>query len=218
MENQVTSSNKTPDEIEREMLETRESITEKVAALENQVVGTLQTAANTVNGTVEAVKSLITHAPEAVSDSIKQATSTVKEVMGNAFNISEHVERYPWASVGTATLLGCITGWLVSRPSGSSAAEASMATAMAAPAAASTPTYRAPGIFDKVLEMLGDRVKELAETAVSTVSESIKGTIQEKVPTLIDQAASHLTEPSPEVPYPPTSGRRFGSESGTYSG
>ncbi len=39
---------KTPEEIEREMLHTRESLTEKVAALENQVVGTVQTAADTL--------------------------------------------------------------------------------------------------------------------------------------------------------------------------
>jgi len=208
VENRVMSpSNKTPDEIEREMLETRESITEKVAALENQVVGTLQTAADTVNGTVEAVKSLVTHAPEAVSDSIKQAASTVKDVMKNAFNVSEHVERHPWASVGTATLLGCITGWLVSRVTEGPVAGARAVAAPPPPAAA--PAYRAPGVFDKVFEMLGDRVKELAETAVNSVSASLKSTIEEKVPTLIDQAASHLTEPSPEPAYPPTAGRRF---------
>jgi len=205
----VTSpSNKTPEEIEREMLETRESLTEKVAALENQIVGTVQTAADTVNGTVEAVKSLVTHAPEAVSDSIKQAASTVKEVMKDAFNVSEHVERYPWASVGTAALLGCITGWLVSRPSGGTAAEVAAATPTPLAAA---PSYRSPGMFDKLLEMLGDRVKELAETAVNSVSASLKSTIQDKVPTLIDQAADHLTEPSPAPTYPPTSGPRFGA-------
>lgn len=206
MENQVTStSNKTPEEIEREMLETRESITEKVAALENQVVGTLQTAANTVNGTVEAVKSLVTNAPDAVGDSLKQAASTMKDFMRETFNVSEHVERHPWASVGTAALLGCITGWLVSRPGGTMAA----ASAPAVPTPAAAPAYRSPGVFDKVLEMLGDRVKELAETAVNSVSASLKNTIEDKVPTLIDQAASHLTEPSPEPPSPP--GGRFRS-------
>ncbi len=171
----------------------------------------MQTAADTVNGTVEAVKSLVTHAPEAVSDSIKQAASTVKEVMKDTFNVSEHVERHPWASVGTAALLGCITGWLVSRQWGGATATE---TAAAVPTPlASPPAYRSPGVFDQLLEMLGARVKELAETAVNSVSSSLKGTIQETVPTLINQAASHLTEPSPEPAYPPTGGRRFGSES-----
>lgn len=211
MENQVTStSNKTPEQIEREMLETRESITEKVAALENQVVGTLQTAANTVNGTVEAVKSLVTHAPEAVSDSIKQAASTVREVVKDTFNVSDYVERHPWTCVGAAAMLGCITSWLVSRFTDGTVAEAGAA---AAPSPVAAPAYRAPGVFDKVFEMLGDRAKELAETAVNSVSASLKSTIEEKVPTLIDQAASHLTEPSTEPAYPPTAGRRFPTES-----
>jgi len=207
----MSPSDKTPEQIEREMLETRESITEKVAALENQVVGTLQTAADTVNGTVEAVKSLVTHTPEAVGDSIKQAASAVKEAMRDTFNISEHVERHPWAAVGTAALLGCITSWLVSRPWGGSRATASAPAS--APLAEPVPAYRPPGFLDQLVEMLGSRVKELAETAVNSVSASLKGTIEETVPTLINQAASHLTEPSSEPAYPPTGDRRFPVES-----
>jgi len=213
----TSTSNKSPEEIEREMLETRESITEKVAALENQIVGTVQTAADTVNGTVEAVKSLVTHAPDAVSDSIKQAASAVKEAMKDTFNVSEQVERHPWAAVGTAALLGCITGWLVSGRWGGSAMTS---TAAAAPAPLAAPAaYRAPGFLDQLVEMLGGRVKELAETAVNSLSSSLKSTIEEGVPTLIDKAASHLTEPTtPEPGYPPTAGRRFGSEAAPYTG
>jgi len=60
------TAEKTPEQIEAEMMQTRESITQKVAALETQVVGTVQTAADTLTGTVEAVKELVTTAPGAV--------------------------------------------------------------------------------------------------------------------------------------------------------
>ena len=90
--------NKSPEEIEREMLQTRESITEKVAALESQVVGSVQTAADTLTHTVDAVKSLVSGAPEAVSDSVKQATAAVGDAMRDTFDISAHVRRNPWAA------------------------------------------------------------------------------------------------------------------------
>ena len=56
MENQINTMpvDKTPEQIETEMFQTRESLTEKVAALENQVVGTVQNAANTLTDTVDA--------------------------------------------------------------------------------------------------------------------------------------------------------------------
>src|SRR6478672_836790 len=96
------------------MTETRDSLTEKVAALENQVVGTVQTAADTLTGTVESVKSLISTAPSAVSDSVKQAAAAVSESVKNTLDIRGHVREHPWAAVGVSALAGCITGWLVS--------------------------------------------------------------------------------------------------------
>src|SRR5262245_30513341 len=73
----VSPENKSTGEIRHEMQETRESITEKVAALENQVLGTIQTAADTVTNTVEAVKDVVTAAPHAVSDTVKQTVEAV---------------------------------------------------------------------------------------------------------------------------------------------
>ena len=117
MADQVTPD-KSPEAIEREMFQTRESITEKVAALESQVVGSVQSAADTLSSTVDAVKSLVSGAPEAVSDTVKQATAAVSDAMRDTFDITGHVRRHPWAAVGASALLGCLTGWLVSRGRG----------------------------------------------------------------------------------------------------
>ena len=194
MADQVTPD-KSPEMIEREMLQTRESITEKVAALESQVVGSVQSAADTLSSTVDAVKSLVSGAPEAVSDSVKQATAAVGDAMRDTFDISAHVRRNPWAALGASTLLGCVTGWLVSRGRGNSSTPAQASPP--APATSSAARHLAdntPGMLDGVMGVIGDKMKDLVRTALDTVSGSLKEQIQTGVPKLVGDAASRLTD------------------------
>src|SRR5687767_8812943 len=149
------------------MLQTRESITEKVVALEHQVVGTVQTAADTITGTVEAVKSLVSNAPEAVSETVKQATAAVSETVKDTFDITGHVRRNPWTAVGVSAFLGGLVGYLTarSRPDFGTLAAASPPAPAAPPSyAASTAAPEKPGVIDEFLDMLGDRAKEMART------------------------------------------------------
>jgi ElaB/YqjD/DUF883 family membrane-anchored ribosome-binding protein len=188
---------KTPEEIEREMAQTRESMTEKVTALENQVVGTVQSAADTVSDTVAAVKSFVTNAPEAVSDTVKQAAAAVSETVKDTFDITGHVRRHPWAAVGTSALIGCIAGWLVSRRAPTAVPPAPAYLPPSVPPEARRPEVpREPGVLDEVFEMIGGKAKELARTALETVSTAIKQTIEKEVPKFVDGAASRLTEPA----------------------
>jgi ElaB/YqjD/DUF883 family membrane-anchored ribosome-binding protein len=191
---QVTPE-KSPEEIEREMHQTRESITEKVAALETQVVGTVQTAADTITGTVEAVKSLVSNAPEAVTDTVKQATAAVSDAVKDTLDITGHVRRNPLAAVGISALLGGLVGYLTgqSRTSFAPLAAASPPVPAAASYAASPATNEKPGMIDEFLDMLGGKAKEMARTALETVSASIKQHIERDVPKLVDDAATHLT-------------------------
>jgi len=208
---------KTPEEIEHEMLMTRESITEKVAALENQVVGTVQSAANSISGTVEAVKSLVAGAPEAVSDTVKQATAAMSETMKSAFDFTGHVRRHPWASVGVSALLGCITAWLLpggrreslGAPEGYHPAAAGAAPPPPAPPRAADVPH-APGVFDEFMTMIGRKVKDLAETAINSLSTSVKSNIEEGVPKLIDDAATRLTGNGSVGEVSPPHAQRFG--------
>ena len=196
MADKVTPSDKTPEQIEQEMLLTRESLTEKVAALESQVVGTVQSAADTITGTVDAVRSLVSHAPETVSDTMKQAVAAVGDTMRDSLDISAHVRRNPWASVGASTMLGCVVGWLVS---GSRRPAFDTLSAASAPVYTSPPSNHAnekPGLFDDFVGMIGEKVKELARTALDTASASVKENIQEGVPKLVGDAAARLTEPT----------------------
>ena len=197
MADQVTPD-KTPEEIEREMLQTRESITEKVAALENQVVGTVQTAADTFTNTVEAVKSFVTAAPEAVSDTVKHAAEAVKETF--EFDVTGCIRRNPWAAVGTTALFGCVVGWFAAprrrslgAPEGYVPAAAGAATERLAAPPPEPPRPAQPGVIDELLGMVGDKVKELARTAVESLTEVAKENIHAAVPGLVGSVADRLT-------------------------
>ncbi len=197
MADQVTPAEKTPEEIERDMLQTRESLTEKVTALENQVVGTVQTAADTISDTVSAVRSFVSQAPETVSETVKQATAAVSESMKGAFDISSHVRQNPLAAVGISALLGGIVGFLTASRRESFSALAAVSAPVPpqptlTPSAPSVP--REPGIADEFMGMIGGKLRELAETALNSVSASLKANIESGVPRLVDEAATALTD------------------------
>ena len=178
---------KTPEDIEREMLQTRESISEKVAALETQVMGTVQSATNAVSDTVEAVKSLVSGAPSAVSDTVKQSFAAVKEQL----DFTGCVRTHPWSSVGTSAGVGLLVGLMLG-----GRRESSRPMAMAAPSAYSPPAPpsapREPGMFDDIIGQVTKEVKRLAQEAISSTSAALKQNISTGVPKLVDAAVSRF--------------------------
>jgi ElaB/YqjD/DUF883 family membrane-anchored ribosome-binding protein len=184
---QLTAADKSPEEIQHEMCRTREALTEKVAALEHQVVGTVQTAADTLTDTVESVKSIITTAPGAVGDSVKQAAAAVSETMKKTFDISCHVREHPWTAMGVSTLAGCITGWLVS--SLTEGGRSPRPPALVTPSMGYTPEAPSkPGVFDELLSMVGKKLREVAENVIESASKAVNQTVREGVPKLMDAA------------------------------
>ena len=191
MEIPVTPApNKTPEDIEREMLTTRESLAEKVVALEHQVVGTVQSAADTISGTVEAVRSLVSDTPSAVSDTVKQAAAAMSETMKETFDVSSHVRNNPWAALGVAAGAGFLTGALLGGRSTSSSAPQPYAGSPPSSFVPSAAPSR-PGMFDALFAMLGTKIKDLAQTALESTTQSLKSNIQDGIPKLVNDAASH---------------------------
>lgn len=116
-----------PEVIEREMEHTRKSLTDKVAALETQVVGTIQTATNAVQDTVQSVKSAVEETVQAVKgtvtdvkDTVQESVSSVQEGVMHTFDVRRHVDENPWTMVGGAAVAGFLTGLVVFRGGGSS--------------------------------------------------------------------------------------------------
>jgi ElaB/YqjD/DUF883 family membrane-anchored ribosome-binding protein len=168
------------------MAQTREAITEKVAALETQVLDTFQTAANTVSGTVDAVKEAVTSAPAAVSETVRQTMDAVKQTL-DSVSVSSCVRGHPWSAVGTSVAAGFLAGWIL----GSSARPRSIsATAADAPRPPieTAQSHPVPTLFGRLAATVGDRAQQLAQESLKSALDSLNRTIGSHVPQLVDSA------------------------------
>ena len=176
-----------PELIERQMEETRESLTEKVALLEQQVVGTIQSATEAVQDTVQSVRSAVEETVSSVSGSIKSSAESVKE----ALDMRKQVRENPWMMVGCAATTGFIAGLLIPKRNGSLA---SLPSSPAMPAAAFTPraeiSHR-PKWLNDIFDMAGREIKKLAEQAVLTASAALKEKVATRLPQMLDECQSH---------------------------
>ncbi len=213
----VTDADKSPDRIEREMEQTRESITQKVAALETQVLGTIQTATNTLTDTVQTVKETVTTAPTAVKetvqetvaamkDSVKETFTSVKETVAS-FSVTDCVREHPGMAIGTSAAFGFLTGYLLlggddSRPLMARGYREPAPNGRPGTAPPDTAHHFAgygeraeparPGMFAGLMAMVGGELEQLAKQALSTALASLKQSVNEKVPRLMDDAVQNL--------------------------
>jgi len=173
--------------IERQMEQTRESLTEKVALLEQQVVGTIQSATEAVQDTVQSVRSAVEDTVSSVSGTVKSSVESMKE----SLDMQKQVREHPWMMVGCAAATGFITGLLIPKRIGSST---SVSSSPAMPAAAFTPraeiSHR-PQWLNDIFDMAGREIKKLAEQAVLTASAALKEKVATRLPQMLDECQSH---------------------------
>lgn len=211
----VTDADKSPERIEREMEETRDSITQKVAALENQVLGTIQTATNTLTDTVQtvrdapaAVKETVQETVAAVKDSVKETLTSVRESVAS-FSLTDCVRSNPGAALGTSAAFGFLTGYLLL---GGRESRPLMARGYREPAPNGRPgtlppdtahhvaSYAShteparPGMFAGLMAMVGGELEQLAKQALSNALASLKQSVNEKVPRMMDDAVQTLAD------------------------
>lgn len=206
------------DLIEQEMQETRVSLTDKVAALEQQVMGTIQNATDAVSTTVDQVKSVVQDTLTSVKDtasdvkqSVADSVQNVSDRVESAFDFSRRTREHPWAMVGGAGLVGFVTGLLVSGRSSRSrpvptlyTSAASPMAAMRAPEPAPQPARR-PAWLDDLLERAGSEVRKLGEEALGVAVASVRQSVHTELPRLIDSftsAGSGRPESTPAAGYP----------------
>lgn len=213
-----TGADKSPDQIEREMNETRDSIAEKVALLENKVLGNVNTLADTatsvkeaVTETVQSVKEAVVGAPAAVADSVKQTFASVGDSVRTAvgsFDLPGTVRANPWAAVGTSAGVGFVVGLML----GSARSRSIMArghdepvsggrvgTVRSAyqgngPAAYRDDRPAGPGMFGRLWGMVAEQVQPLLADALTTATASVKQAIKTQVPQAVDTAVHGLTD------------------------
>lgn len=218
-------ADESPELIEKEMEQTRQSLTEKVAALENTVVGTIQTAASTVQETVQTVKDAMQDTVSSVKETVTDSVESVSEGIKQTFDLTTHVREHPWLMVGGAAVAGFVTGLLAFRPksiyaeglasghahrvqpTSHSPYTGTQASYAAAPERSEP---RKPGWVDDLWEMFGREAKKIGEQALTALAATAKQSIEQGVPKLFDNLThSHGTHPTnphragePSVPQP----------------
>lgn len=108
-----------PEVIQKQMEETRASLTEKLEALESQVAGTVRNTTETVAETVEAVKETVENVTESVKETVESVTESVKETahsVAETFNLRIQFERHPWLMFGGSIAVGCAAGYFLGGP------------------------------------------------------------------------------------------------------
>ena len=182
-----------PELIEREMEQTRESLTHKVSLLENKVIGQVETATDTVQGTMDSVQDTVQSVKAAVQDTVQSLTDTVKSSVQSltdgvkeTLDVAQHVEQNPLAMVGGAAVAGFVTGLLVFRKE-TSGGDLPAYTPLPAAAVAQTAASHRPAWLNDILEMAGREVKQIAQQVIAQASASLKETVQSRVPHLIER-------------------------------
>ncbi len=106
--------------IKKQMADTRESLAEKVEALEHKVVNTVEGATDTVTSTVESVSDTVAAVRETVQDTVQSVKGGVRdaaESVKGALDIQHHAEEHPWALFCGSVAVGFIGGYLLTPPS-----------------------------------------------------------------------------------------------------
>jgi len=197
---------KSPELIEQDMHETRQALTDKVAALEQQVVGTIHGATSAVQETVQSVKSAVEETVCSVKDRVKESVSTVQESVATAsanvkatLDVPEHIRHRPWAAVAGATVVGVIAGYALSRnenkpkiqsahrTTGTGNGQTPRPPVFSAPA---QPGTIKPGFFDEIIERVRNEVKQLSEAAITALSQSLQQNLHQGINQVVQNVAS----------------------------
>jgi ElaB/YqjD/DUF883 family membrane-anchored ribosome-binding protein len=191
--------------IHKQMEATRESLSDKLGALESQVREGVQVANETVAATVDGVKDVVASVADTVSsvkESVSETVSSVKEGVSETvdsvketFDIRHHVENYPWAAFGTAVAVG-VAGGLFLGPStlATGAPPRSSGSPPPAPAPANENKSSMPGMLTNLLQNLqGLALGSLVGVARDLVRQSAPKEWQEGLSGVIDDLSLQLT-------------------------
>jgi hypothetical protein len=187
-----------PDVIRRQIDETRESLTDKLETLEDQVKHTVASVTEAVEHTVDTVKSKVENTVEAVTSTARETVDTVKR----SFDIPYQVQRHPYLLTGGAVLAGAALGYLVGRrraeyrprrasarfePSAAYQPERAFHTPESAfhPGGDGFSAARQesrPGIFSSLLEPLAGEFDKIKATAIGALLGMVRDAVKRAVP------------------------------------
>jgi len=197
-------SEQPPELLRQQMDVTRSSITEKLEAIEEQVVGTVQNAKETVQETIDSVKETVQETVSTVRQTVQGTIGTVKatmeetmSTMKDTFDVRLQVQRHPWPMMGGSLIAGMIAGTIVGEmrhrrrmPMERLASDGGVpvrATPLREPLREEPPARREPGILDRFQDEI-DQVKGMAiGMAIGLARDFIKDAVQKNMPHMADQ-------------------------------
>jgi len=153
--------------IRQQMLETRTALSEKLEALQEQVLSTVEGTTKTVTETVQTVQEAVQDTVSTVSESVQGTVETVKET----FDISRQVEKHPWLMVGGAVAVGFLGGRLLGPAlRGSTSGGYNGMGYLASSGQVPPPPPRRPSWLDGLIGPLVDQAKDMALGALTGVA------------------------------------------------
>jgi hypothetical protein len=177
----------------QQMGETRTSLTEKLEALEDKVVRTVEGTTESVAETVNTVKEAVQGTVEAVSETVDKTVETVKQT----FDLRRQMDRHPWLMFGGSVAVGFLGGCLL-RPS---RYHRPVPARPSVPRSWAVQTGQAPregsswlGEVGKKLEPALDKLKGLAIGAVAgLVGQSLLSAVPEPLRDQVEEVVESFT-------------------------
>jgi len=115
--------------IRQEMQQTRTALTEKLEALEQRMLDTVQTTTQAIQGTASTVQETVNTVKGAIEDTVSSVRQTIQgtvcdvkqsfdgtvDSMKESLDPELQTQRHPWALVGGAVCAGYVSGLVVQR-------------------------------------------------------------------------------------------------------
>jgi len=202
-----------PEVIRQRMLENRTALTEKLEALEQQMLG----VASSVTNTVESVKEGVQETVEAVKDSVSETVDNVKETVGDTvtsvketFDLPLQVERRPWlmlaGSVGVGMLLGAflrrrtvsnvgrLAGGVVRRFRGERREGPPPQAAVVEPQDGNGARKESEGVTDQLLGSVKDGLNRVKDLALGTLFATVEKVLVRELPEAVESHVKNFVE------------------------
>jgi len=179
---------KSAEQLQSEMNDTRTAISEKVALLESHVLETIYDATSAVQESAHAVNCAVKESVGGVSaqvnqtmDHFRSSAAELSNSVKSMFNIADHVRQNPWMSIACSTASGFLVGRLLGNGSTTPGIRSRNFSAPRAMMDSTPSRPREPGLWDDILQMAQREVRTFAETALTTLATSMKSQLQQQV-------------------------------------
>jgi len=166
----------------------RTALAERLAALEDRVTGTIDTARCALEETTQTVRDTVGDVTEKARGLVDSSTHSLKE----AFDFRKQIRAHPWEGAGFAVAAGLIAG-LLSRRGAERRAGITGTYSAAAPAA--MPRPQPSGFFGQILERARQELMNLGETAIASASQALQENVEQILPVSV---AVPRSQPKPE--------------------